>query len=54
MRPDIDWQHFVAYAVFLAVAFAWVQARRGRDRGMAALGVAGFVAAFWVMLSMRR
>jgi len=51
MRPDIDWQHFVAYAVFLAVAFTWVQARRGRDRGMAALGVAGFVA---VMLSMRR
>ena len=54
VRPDIDWRHFVAYAVFLAVAFVWVQARRGRDRAVTALGVAGFVAAFWLMLSMWR
>jgi hypothetical protein len=46
LRPDIDWRHFVAYASFLKVAFIWVQARRGRDRAVTALGMIGFVAAF--------
>jgi len=54
VRPDIDWRHFVAYAVFLAVAFVWVQTRRGQDRAVTALGMAGFVAAFWLMLTMWR
>jgi hypothetical protein len=54
VRPDIDWRHFVAYAVFLAAAFVWVQARRGRDRAVTALGMAGFVAAFWLMLRVWR
>ena len=54
VTPDIDWRHFVAYAVFLAAAFVWVQVRRGRDRAVTALGMAGFVAAFWLMLSMWR
>jgi hypothetical protein len=54
VRPDIDWRHFVAYAVFLAAAFVWVHARRGQDRALTALGIAGFVAAFWFMLSIWR
>jgi hypothetical protein len=53
VRPEIDWRHFVAYAVFFAATFVWVQARRGRGRAVTALGMAGFVAAFWLMLVWR-
>ena len=31
VRPDIDWRHFVAYAVFLAVALVSVEARLSAD-----------------------
>ena len=50
MRTDIDWSHFVAYVLFLAASFAWVQARRGRGRAMTAIGMVGFLVVFWVVL----
>jgi hypothetical protein len=50
MRSDIDWRHFVAYAVFLGAAFVWVQARRKQNRAVTAAGIGAFVAAFWLML----
>jgi len=50
LKGDIDWRHFVAYAVFLSVSFAWVQARRRHNRATTALGIVGFLAAFWLLL----
>ena len=40
---DIDWRHFVAYAVCPAVSFVWIQARRRRDRKLTVVGVVGMI-----------
>ena len=54
VSTDIDWRHFVAYAVFLMVSFVWVQARRRSNRAVTAIGIVGFVAAFWTVLRIWR
>ena len=50
MRADLDWPHFVAIALFLAMSFTWIQFRRGRSPAVTALGMIGFLVALWVVL----
>jgi len=50
----MDWQHFVAYSVFIVATFIWIQSRRSDGRLVTAVGVLGLFAAFWAVLRLAR
>jgi hypothetical protein len=47
----VTWKRFVAYALFLAASFVWIQWRRTSDRTMTVIGMVGFLLVFWLLLT---
>jgi hypothetical protein len=50
----MSWSRFVAFVVFLAMSWVWMQWRRGRGLAGTAVGMIGFLAAMWLVLRLWR